>query len=97
MNVPEQLDGAEVIKFTKNDATIMLSKMIFEEENGSTTEIPITALAIAKFENDDKYYLFLCDKNWEVQNDFYLETIEEAIELAQNNFFVSMDDWLTIA
>jgi hypothetical protein len=47
MSIPLELDGAKVLKYTKNDTTKQLSLMIFEEEDGSTREVPITGLAIA--------------------------------------------------
>ncbi|MBM7656407.1 hypothetical protein [Neobacillus cucumis] len=83
-----------VLKHIKNDLTKELNKMIFEEEDGSTIEVPITAMAIAKYTNDDRYYLFLCDKNWDVQNDYLLDNIEESMEFAETNFGICKGDWL---
>jgi len=96
MTLPTQLDGAEVIRLTKNDITRHLSSMIFEEENGENKEIPITALAITKYKADDRYYLFLCDMNWEVVNDYLLDSIDEALEFAKRNFNVHKHDWIII-
>jgi hypothetical protein len=92
MCIPLELDGAKVLKHTKNDTTKQLSLMIFEEEDGSTKEVPITGLAIAQYHNDDRFYLFLCDKDWEVQNDYLLDSIEESMGFAED-FGIFQEDW----
>ncbi|MBM7660995.1 hypothetical protein JOC85_001767 [Bacillus mesophilus] len=92
MSIPLELDGAKVLKYTKNDTTKQLSLMVFEEEDGSTNEVPITALAIAQYDKDDRYYLFLCDQDWEVQNDYLLDSIEECISFAED-FGIFNEDW----
>ena len=94
MNVPIELDGAKVLKHTQNDEGQKLSVMFFEEKDGSTSEINITALAIAQYEEDNTYYLFMCDKDWTIQDDQQLETIEEAVAWAEKNFDVTEKDWL---
>jgi hypothetical protein len=92
MTIPLELDGAKVLKHTKNDTTKQLSLMVFEEEDGSTREVPITALAIAQYDKDNRYYLFLCDKDWEVQTDYLLDSIEESICFAED-FGIFKGDW----
>ena len=96
MDFPTQLDGAKVLKLTTNDTSRKLSSIIFEEEDGTTNEVHITALAISKYKDDDKYYLFLCDYKWEVVNDFLLDTIDEATECARMNFSIDSNDWITL-
>lgn len=51
MNVPAQLNGAKVIRFVENDANRIITKMVYEEEDGSSKEVLITGLALAKYEN----------------------------------------------
>lgn len=96
MTLPTQLDGAKVIRLTKNNITRHLSSMIFEEENDENKEVPITALAITNYIYEDRYYLFLCDMNWEVVNDYLFESIDEALEFANRNFDVHEHDWIII-
>ncbi|MGO4501094.1 hypothetical protein AB4114_35180 [Paenibacillus sp. 2RAB27] len=96
MNVPAVLDGANVIMHTCNGPETPLSKMIFEEDDGSQKEVAITALAIAKYKNGDKYYLFLCDKNWVVLNDFDLSTVDEAMQCASTSFSINKSDWIPV-
>lgn len=92
MGIPLELDGAKVLKHTKKDTTKQLSLMVFEEEDGSTNEVSITALAIAQYDKGDRYYLFLCDKDWGVQNDYLLDSIEECIDFAEG-FGIFNKDW----
>lgn len=94
MNAPQELDGAKVIKQTKNDTAERIGVMFFEEKDGSTIEISITGLAIVKYEDENGFYLFMCDQNWEVQDDFLVNTLEEAMEWAEKSFDVSEKDWI---
>lgn len=94
MNAPQELDGAKVIKQTKNDTAERIGVMFFEEKDGSTIEISITGLAIVEYEEENGFYLFMCDQNWEVQDDFLVNTLEEAMEWAEKSFDVSEKDWI---
>lgn len=94
MNAPQELDGAKVIKHTKNDSAERIGVMFFEEKDGSTIEISITGLAIVEFEEENGFYLFMCDQNWEVQDDFLVNTLEEAMEWAEKSFDVSEKEWI---
>ena len=94
MNAPQELDGAKVIKQTKNDTTERIGVMFFEEKDGSTIEISITGLAIVEYEEENGYYLFMCDQNWDVQDDILVNTLEEAMEWAEKSFDVSEKDWI---
>lgn len=94
MNAPQELDGAKVIKQTKNDTAERIGVMFFEEKDGSTIEISITGLAIVEYEEENGFYLFMCDQNWEVQDDILVNTLEEALEWAEKSFDVSEKDWI---
>jgi len=94
MSAPLELDGAKVIKQTKNDASQKIGVMFFEEKDGSTVEITITGLAIVKYEDEEGYYLFMCDQNWDIQDDQLLNSVEEALEWAEKSFDVEEKDWI---
>jgi len=94
MSAPLELDGAKVIKQTKNDASQKIGVMFFEEKDGSTVEITITGLAIVKYEDEEGYYLFMCDQNWDIQDDQLLNSVEEALEWAEKSFDVDEKDWI---
>lgn len=94
MSAPLELDGAKVIKQTNNDASQKIGVMFFEEKDGSTVEIAITGLAIVKYEDEEGYYLFMCDQNWDIQDDQLLNSVEEALEWAEKSFDVDEKDWI---
>ena len=96
MSTVNELDGAKVIKQTKNDDKQQLSIMFFEEKKGVTIEVAITALAITQYEDEEEtgYYIFMCDSEWTVQDDHKVETVEEAIAWAEKNFDITEEDWL---
>lgn len=94
MSAPLELDGAKVIKQTNNDASQKIGVMFFEEKDGSTVEIAITGLAIAKYEDEEGYYVFMCDQNWDIQDDQLLNSVEEALEWAEKSFDVDEKDWI---
>ncbi|EPY07581.1 hypothetical protein PAALTS15_09289 [Paenibacillus alvei TS-15] len=93
MIVPAHLDGAKVIMYVDNDVNRPIAKMLYEEDNGSSKEIIITGLALAKYDNSNDYYLFLCDKNWEVCQDFDIGSIEEALHSSIASFELDNSDW----
>ncbi|WP_336785885.1 hypothetical protein [Paenibacillus sp. MMO-177] len=93
MNIPAQLDGARVIMYIENDANHTFTRMLYEEEDGSSNEVLITRLAIVKYEQSNEFYLFLCDTNWEVHQDFDMESIEEAINCSITTFSLNDSDW----
>lgn len=97
MDCPLQLDGAEVLQYTTNDGNRILSSVIFAEDDGSTHHIHITALAIATYASEERYYLFLCDAEWEVINDYLLDTLDEAVEYAVRHYGVEDIDWISRA
>lgn len=94
MDCPLQLDGAKVLQYTTNDGNRMLSSVIFEEDDDSTHQVHITALAIATYASDERYYLFLCDAEWEVINDYLLDSLDEAVEYAGRHYAVEELDWI---
>lgn len=89
-----ELDGAKVIKHTPNEGSEKLSMMFFEEEDGTVAEIEITALAIAKYENEKDYYVFMCDKDWTIQDEQQLESVDQAMEWADKNFDLTGTEWI---
>lgn len=97
MDCPLQLDGAEVLQYTANDGNRILSSVLFEEDDGSTRQVHITALAIATYASEERYYLFLCDAEWEVINDYLWDSLDEAVEYAGRHYAVEDIDWIVRA
>ncbi|QOR67319.1 hypothetical protein IM538_04040 [Cytobacillus suaedae] len=91
MNIPDELDGAKVIQYTKNSTQNEFGVVnIISEDNEVIDVCPITALAICKYSDGNGYYLFSCDLNWEVVGDTFHYSLEEAIDFAD----VKETEWL---
>jgi hypothetical protein len=54
----------------------------------------LNQLAICKYEEDPGYYLFYCDSNWNVLNDTYYDSKEQAIEQAELEFKGTAKTWV---
>jgi hypothetical protein len=67
------LDGAEVIAISKKD-----DFGVIRYSDNSMPPIPVKYLAICKYENDNSIFVFLCNENYEVEQDSVFDTIEEA-------------------
>ncbi len=71
------LDGAEVIAILKKD-----NFGVIRYSNNSMPPIPVKYLAICKYENDNSIFVFLCNENYEVEQDSLFDTVEEAKQYA---------------
>ena len=78
MYVPSILDGAKVILYTDNKESNNFGFVIYEDH-----EEVVTALVIAKYDNDENYYLFDCNLDWEVIGDTLHSTIDDAKSCAK--------------
>lgn len=77
---PANLDGAKVLYYTQNGNYGELKLL-----NGETVD-KYSYLAICKYENDEDYYLFCCNKNYEVVNDTVWESIEKCMSIASSSY-----------
>jgi hypothetical protein len=78
-DVPVELDGARVLKYARLTAAV--------EPTGATRHIvgaveagPFAGVAIARYDDEDGYYLFYLGANGEVLTDTWHESIEGALE-----------------
>ena len=94
MQVPKELDGGKVVKHIQCVEDQKFGMMFFEEKDGTTTEVIITALAVVKYEEENEFFVFMCDQNWEVQDDYKVESLEDGIIWAEKNFDVEEKDWV---
>jgi hypothetical protein len=81
---PNELDGAKVIKCSTNITSNDFGYVEFNDENARY--VYITAVAIAKYEDGEGYYIFSCDLNWTVIGDLYFFSLEEAETYAYKDF-----------
>ena len=73
---PKKLDGAKVLYYTgEGDFGVVTNTNETDAER-------ICYLAICKYENDNGYYLFLCDENYNVVTDDLLDSITQCFEIA---------------
>ncbi len=53
-------------------------------------------MAICRYPDQDRYYLFKCGRNWEVVFDWDAESVEEAQEIASEHANNQMVEWQTL-
>ena len=90
---PGDIDGAKVILFTKLTSKHRQTGFTTHFVNMEQKQNP-HGLAICRYDGDPGYYLFYCDNDWEVLNDTYHESEEEAIEQAELEFVGTKETWL---
>ncbi|MFN0195721.1 MAG: hypothetical protein ACKVT0_03195 [Planctomycetaceae bacterium] len=88
---PETLDGAVVLSY----AIAAESFGKAEHPEGSVDEI--LYLAIAKYDDAQGYYLFACNKSWEVVGDLFYNNADDAIKDAERVYETSPIQWTPIA
>lgn len=77
---PNELDGAEVILWAFNP-----KKPFFLMENSDGTPYkPIHGFAICQYTGEKQYFKFSCDIEWNVENDMDFDSIEEAVNAAND-------------
>ena len=74
----DKLDNANVLMLSKKGDYGSI-KIIGDVE----PEIKVCYLAICKYSNDERIYIFLCDENMSVEQDALFDSMEEALADAQ--------------
>ena len=82
---PKMLDGAEVLFYTYQGDFGALTY-----PDGSIAD-DYHYLAIFKYRNESKFYLFCCDKNYEVINDWLEDSAEICMEIAKSLYKENID------
>ena len=73
---PAQLDGANVLCWVTS------GRSGFYQLVGSDPPVLVAGMAIARYADGGPFYLFKCDDNWQVVQDWDCGSAEEARELA---------------
>ena len=74
-----EIDGAKIIAISE------LGSYGYIKIAGSTgRKIEVCYLVICKYENADTIYLFLCDKDFNVENDCDFSSVDEAMQNAES-------------
>lgn len=74
---PGLLDGAAVVTWVVGPSGG------FYQLLGSDPPITVAAMAVCRYGSDGPVYLFKCDQNWEVVQDWDCGSVEEAAESAE--------------
>jgi hypothetical protein len=85
------IDGARVLWWAATTGIAKTDVCTFRE--GDRDQAAFAALAIARYDGASGCYLFLCDEEWETQNDTGHETIEEARAFAEALYPGISDRW----
>ena len=75
-NPPGLLDGAEVVQWAVS------SSGEFYQLPGSEPPITVVAMTVCRYGEDGPVYLFKCDANWHVVQDWDSGSVEDVAELA---------------
>jgi hypothetical protein len=73
---PGQLDGADVLCW------VVSGRGGFYHLPGSDPPVTVAAMAVARYADDGPFYLFKCDPEWQVVQDWDCGSVAEARELA---------------
>ena len=76
---PAQIDGAQVALWAVS------AQDSFEVLLHEGQEIPIPGLAICCYPDDDHYWLYKCDRHWEVVLAWHADSLESAKRVAQTH------------
>jgi len=92
MEIPETIGEAKVISYNIVFGHLSTGKTTHVVGN----QIPddFYGLAICKYPNDRGYYLFYCNGNWEAITDTWHETIEDAKDQGEYEYFGIEDNWV---
>ena len=89
---PLQLDGANVLYWATS--RLGLFHTIPHGADPATGDvISVAAMAICRYVDGDRYYLFKCDRDWEVVFDWDAFSIDEAQDIASQHVGGEMIEW----
>jgi hypothetical protein len=89
---PRELDGAEVLLWAIRRRGLFHTIPQGADPTGEGV-ISIPAMAICRYADGDRYYLFKCDWNWEVVFDWDAESVDEAREIAATHAEEETVEW----
>ena len=87
------IDGARVLWWASTAGIAKTDACTFGKNGRAQSSF--AALAIAQYDGASGCYLFLCDEEWETQNDTDHQTIDEAREFAESLYPGIATRWRT--
>jgi hypothetical protein len=91
MSHPRTIDGADVLYLLTNE-----DNQPFYFVTEGDIHHPIMAMAICRYEDSGSLYLFKCDDTFEVQADWDVGSVEEAMEMVENSPSIPRNQWVRI-
>ena len=88
---PPMIDGARVLWWADTAGIAKTNACTFR--NGDRVQASFAALAIARYEGASDCYLFLCDEQWETQNDTDHRSVDEARAFAESLYPGILNRW----
>jgi hypothetical protein len=85
MQPPRELDGAVVIQWAEVTMDVLATNRTRHVVDGEAKE-PFAQLAIARYPDDDGYYLFYLDAEGDVVTDTYHDSLAGAVEQADYEY-----------
>ncbi|APW61079.1 hypothetical protein [Paludisphaera borealis] len=89
---PLQLDGSNVLFWTESRLG-RFHTIPYGADPADIGVISVAAMAICRYPDVGPYYLFKCDRNWEVVSDWDAESIEKAQEIASRHAIDEVIEW----
>lgn len=89
---PGQLDGA-VVLFWAVSSRGLFHTIPRGSDPGSPDLVSVAGLAVCRYPNGDRHYLFKCDKDWEVVSDWDAASVDEAQAIAAQHATDERIEW----
>ncbi len=80
--IPKEIENADVLYWSVSDEPFFVMNVV-NEHREIISKIEIRKLAICTYDNK-KFYRFSCNENWEVENDSFYDSIEDALKIPSN-------------
>ena len=81
--IPRYIDGAEVLRITKNDLSLISATVPMDEKSQQACA---KMFAVCRYPGDESVFLFACNSEGHVLDATPFENIEEAMKAAQERF-----------
>ena len=89
---PSHLDGARVLRYA-----ISQRGGFYYVGNEAQVLVPVSAMAICRYDGSNVVYLFKCATDWDVMHDDDCASVDEAMEHAAQQAERETPDWITVS
>jgi hypothetical protein len=88
---PPQLDGARVLRYA-----ISQHGGFYYVGNLAQEQVPVSAMAICRYDGSEIVYLFKCAADWDVMHDDDCASVDEAMARAARQAELETPQWITV-